>query len=98
MSQCMTKGVVDLGRADRIDISWPVDGISGSATAAVELDESGTWWALIIADGLATGYFAGPDYPSPSPAHVVATTSHARLKIIDGRVTVVQDGGFIRLR
>lgn len=97
MTACATAKVVDLGRADRFDINWPIPGVADTASASVELEESGTWWTLIVAAGLATGYFAGPDFISPSPAHVVTATSHVKIKIIDGRRTEVRDGGFIRL-
>lgn len=97
MSACVTSVVVDLGRGDRFDISWPIDGASDSAVAEVELEESGTWWQLTIADGFATGYFAGPDFASPAPAHVVPATSHAMIRVTDGRTTVLRDGGFIRV-
>lgn len=89
--------VFDLGRAERLDISWPIDGQSDTATAEVELEESGTWWALTIAGGFATGYFAGPQYSTPAPAHIVPKTSHALIKVTDGRITVIRDAGFIRL-
>lgn len=98
MSECTVLPVVfDLGRSDRLDISWPIDGESDSAAASVELEGNGTWLPLTISGGYATGYFAGPAFTTPSPAHVVPVTSHALVKVVDGRITVIRDGGFIRL-
>jgi hypothetical protein len=98
MSVCVTLDVVDLGRAERRYIDWPITGQSADAVASVEVEGDGAWHPGAIGNGYVTGYFAGPDFVSPSPATVVAATSHVRIRIVDGPVTTINDGGFIRLR
>jgi hypothetical protein len=89
----------DLNRAGRINITWDARGISDTASAAIEIEGDGVWHPLEIEliPGQLVGYFAGPDFPSPSPAVVITHTSWCRIRIIDGGSTVFRDGGFIRL-
>jgi len=96
MATCTARDYVRLNRADRSTISWPVTGVADTDSADVSL-ENGPWWPLEIGPGTVTGYFAGPDYASPSPAHVVPVTSHARIRISNADISETFDGGFIQL-
>jgi hypothetical protein len=80
-------------------IVWGSVGLSSSATAAVELENSGTWWPLTVnhQTGDLTGLFAGPNHPAPGAAHVIPVTSHAVIRVSDGLVQRDLDGGFIHL-
>jgi hypothetical protein len=97
--QCGPKKWVAFERKALDFISWGSQGLSDTATAAVELENSGTWWDLVIdpVSGELTGYFAGPDQPSPGSAHVIPVTSHATVKITESGVERYLDGGFIHL-
>lgn len=97
MTVCTPGVVVDLPLADRWYIDWPISGQSDTATAAVELEASGTWHSLVISGGYASGYFAGPSFVTPGLAVVVPVTSHCLIQVIDGPITITFDGGFIRL-
>lgn len=80
-------------------ITWVATGLSDAASAAVELENSGTWWPLVVdhATGELTGLFAGPGHPSPGLAHVIPVTSHAVIRVNDGVRQRDLDGGFIHL-
>ncbi len=97
MSVCEPLEVVDLGRFDRIFIEWPIGGVSESASASIQLEGTGQWHPLVIADGWASGFFAGPNFPNPSPAIGVPATAHTVLRIVDGLIQVDRDGGIIRV-
>lgn len=86
-------------RHDRDYIYWGSEGLSGAATAEVELENSETWLPLVVdhETGDLYGMFAGPDHPAPGAAHVVPDTSHARIRVTDGLVVRYLDGGFIHL-
>lgn len=90
---------VAFDRDDRDYITWGSTGLSSSATAAAELEQSGTWIPLTVdhTTGNLTGLFAGPDHPAPGSAHVVPVTSRVNIRIIDGLVQRDLDGGFIHL-
>lgn len=90
---------VGFDRTDRDYVTWSTVGLSGAATASAELENSGTLIPLTVnaTTGDLTGYFSGPNHPSPSPAVVVTVTSHVELHISDGGVQRTLDGGFIRL-
>lgn len=96
MTAC-TPQVVDLGRADRAHISWPVTGVGLSDAAYARL-EAGAWLPLnISATNTVVGYFAGPDYPSPAPAVVVPASSHVQIRVVTVSESLTFEGGFIRL-
>lgn len=99
MRRCGPTRWVAFDRDDRDYITWGSTGLSGAATAAAELEESGVWWPLTVnaQSGELTGLFAGPDHPSPGAARVVPTTSHVVIRIVDGLVQRDLDGGFIHL-
>lgn len=99
MRECGPTRWVAFDRDDRDYIVWGSVGLSSSATAAAELEQSGDWLALTVnhQTGDLTGLFAGPDHPSPGAAHVVPVTSHVVIRIIDGLVQRDLDGGFIHL-
>lgn len=90
---------VEFDRDDRDWVEWHSSGLTEDATAVAELENSGTWLALTVdsATGTISGYFAGPNFPIPAPAHVIPTTSHVTLRITDGGIRRDIDGGFIRL-
>lgn len=99
MRTCGPTRWVAFERHDRDYITWGSTGLSNDATASVELENSGVWWPLTVnhATGELTAFFAGPDHPSPNPAHVVPATSHVNIKVNDGLVQRYLDGGFIHL-
>jgi hypothetical protein len=86
----------ELGRADRRFITWPVENMPQGATATVSL-EAGAAWALQVSPTSVTGYFAGPDFTNPTPAHVVPVTSHAEIRIVTTDTSETFDGGYIQL-
>lgn len=90
--------VVDLCRACRIHISWPVTGLDNTSQAEVQI-EGGPWLPLSIAADYSTviGYFAGPAYPNPQLAVVIPQTSYTRVRIVTTTETLTFPGGFIRL-
>lgn len=90
---------VEFDRDDRDYIEWGSTGLSSAATAAAELENSGVWHNLTVdhQTGTLTGYFAGPNFPSPAPATVITGTSHVVIRITDGGIRRDIDGGFIRL-
>lgn len=90
---------VGFDRTDRDYVTWSSSGLSGAATASAELEEDGVLHPLTINvdTGDLTGYFAGPDFPSPAPAVVFTTTSHVEVHVIDSGVHRTLDGGFLRL-
>jgi len=96
MATCSSPGYTKLHRRDRIFVRWPVTGVSDTDAADVSL-EGGPWWPLAIGTNEVVGHFAGPDFPSPSPAHAVAVTSHAEIRISNGDISETFDGGFIQL-
>jgi hypothetical protein len=96
MATCTARGFITLGRKDRTTREWPVTGVADTDSADVSL-EGGPWWPLEVGIDVVTGYFAGPDHPSPSPAHVVPVTSHAEIRISNGQISETFDGGFIQL-
>jgi hypothetical protein len=85
-----------LSRAGRDFVRWPISGLvaGGDFTADVSV-EGGPWWVLTVDDGEAVGYFAGPDYVNPAPAHVITQTSYCVLRLSSVQVTVIIPGGFI---
>jgi hypothetical protein len=99
MRECGPTRWVAFDRDDRDYITWSSTGLSSSATAAVELEASGTWIPLTVdhVTGDLTGLFAGPDHVSPGSAVVVPVTSHVVIRIVDGLVQRDLDGGFIHL-
>lgn len=99
MRLCGPTRWVAFDRDDRDYITWGSTGLSSDATATAELEESGTWLPLTVnhETGDLTGFFAGPDHPSPAPAHVVPATSHVVIRVMDGLVRRDLDGGFIHL-
>lgn len=90
--------VVDLCRACRLHISWPVTGVDGTTQALASL-EGGAWIPLNVAADFKTviGYFAGPDYAVPGAAAVVTRTSYVTVRIITGTEQLDFPGGFVRL-
>jgi hypothetical protein len=88
--------IIDLPVGDKILIGWPVTGATSADSAEVSLDD-GPFQSLVIGDGEALGYFAGPSNGSPSGAIEVATTSHVEIRITTATQRVTRDGGFIRL-
>jgi hypothetical protein len=90
---------VDFERTDRDYVKWGSSGLTGAATATVELESNGTFHNLAIdtETGDLTALFAGPDVVSPGGAIVVPETSHIEVHIVDGVITRTLDGGFIRL-
>jgi hypothetical protein len=96
MITCAARSFTTLGRKDRDYISWPVTGVALTDAADVSL-EGGPWWPLAVGTGEVVGYFAGPDFPVPGVAHVVATTSHAEIRISNAVISVTFDGGFVQL-
>ena len=96
MATCTDRAFVTLGRADRTTISWPVTGVADTDSADVQL-EAGVWWPLEVGVGVVTGYFAGPDFVNPDPAHAVPVTSHANIRISNAEISEPFDGGFIQL-
>jgi len=99
MRECGPTRWVAFDRDDRDYITWGSTGLSGSATAAAELESSGNWLPLTVdpATGALSGLFAGPDHPSPGIAYVIPTTSRVVIRINDGLVQKDMDGGFIHL-
>lgn len=85
-----------LSREGRDFIRWPISGlrVAGDFTVDVSV-EGGPWWVLTVEDDAAVGYFAGPDYVNPSPAHVVTETSYCKLRLTSPQIRVMVDGGFI---
>lgn len=99
MRVCGPTRWVAFDRDDRDYITWGSTGLSSQATAAAELEESGTWIPLTVdhTTGDLSALFAGPDHPTPGAAHVVPVTSHVVIRINDGLVQRDMDGGFIHL-
>lgn len=95
MTACLPT-VTDLGRADRVHISWDTTGVPSDAQAWVRLDH-GSRIALSVGTDVVVGYFAGPDYPSPAPATVIPSTVYATIIIVTATETLSFPGGFIRL-
>lgn len=93
-----TPQIVDLCRACRIHVSWPVTGLDNTSQAEVQV-ESGLWQPLTVAGDYATaiGYFAGPAYANPQSAIVVAQTSYLRVRVTTPTEVLTFPGGFIRL-
>jgi hypothetical protein len=96
MAPTVCETIIDLPVGDKILIGWPVTGATVADSAEVSLDD-GPFSSLVITDGEALGYFAGPDNTNPDGAIVVATTSHVEVRITTATQRVTQDGGFIRL-
>lgn len=96
MATCSSRGYTKLNRRDRIFVSWPVTGVSDTDSADISL-EDGPWWPMAIGTGEVIAHLAGPDFPSPSPAHAVPVTSHAEIRISNADITETFDGGFIQL-
>lgn len=97
MSTCTTQAA-DLGRTDRIHISWPVTGVGAGDLAFISI-EGGAWLPLVVAADLRTviGYFAGPGYQVPGVAVVITRTSFVRIRIVTATETLTFGGGFVRL-
>lgn len=97
MTTCLPR-VVDLGRGDRVHISWPVTGVEAGNIANASLD-GGPSVPLNLATDLKTaiGYFAGPNFQTPGAAVVVAHSAYVTVQIITSTETITFDGGFIRL-
>lgn len=96
MITCASRKSPTLGRADRDYISWPVSGVASTDSADIQV-EAGPWWPMAVGDGLVSAYFAGPDFASPDPAHVIAATSHTKIRISNASISITFDGGFIQL-
>ena len=96
MTSQVCETIIDLPVGDKILIGWPVTGATSADAAEVSLDD-GPFTTLVIGDGEALGYFAGPENPDPAGAVVVATTSHVEIRITTATQRVTRDGGFIRL-
>ena len=95
---CDASRSVKLRRSDRDYISWPVTGLQSNASAYVELEGDGTWHPLLVGTDEVIGYFAGPGFPDPLTALVLAGVSHCEVRIVTGGVTsVTLDGGFIEV-
>ena len=97
MSTCLPV-VQDLNRSDRVHIAWDTTGLSNGTDQAFASLNGGPRLSLDIGTNVVTGFFAGPDYPSPSPAHVVAATSWVDVIVVTPTETLTFPGGFIRLR
>lgn len=99
MRECGPTRWVAFDRDDLDEITWVSSGLSSIATAAAELENSGTWLPLTVnhVTGELTGMFAGPDHLAPGSAHVVPVTSHVVIRVNDGERQRDLDGGFIHL-
>jgi hypothetical protein len=97
MTYCAPQ-VQDLNRTDRVHIAWDTTGVTDGVDQVYASIEGGPRLPLDIGTNVVTGLFAGPDYPSPAPAHVVTTTSWVDLIVVTPTETLTFPGGFIRLR
>jgi hypothetical protein len=90
---------VEFRSTDRDFVIWDLGGISADATGVFDLENEDVWHPLEInpTTKTATALFCGNDYATPGFAVVVSTTSHIRLRIMDGSVQRDLDGGFIRM-
>jgi len=97
MTDCIPR-VVDICRACRLHVSWPVTGVGSTDQPQASLN-GGPWVALTLAtDQLSViGYFAGPDYPVPGAATVLPRTSHVTIQITTTTEVLTFEGGFLRV-
>lgn len=87
----------NLNRRDRIYIGWPILEAPEGATWTILIEGDAIWHSLTVQDEEAIGWFAGPDFPTPDGAIVVANTAHCELRCTAGNMQVTVDGGFIQL-
>lgn len=99
MTLCTSSRFVEFKRKDRDFVTWGSQGLSEDAVASFQIEGTGPLYPLEFdpATGVLAGYFAGPDFGTPGPAHVITQTVHIDIYVTDGDVTRWLDGGFIRL-